>query len=367
MSIYIHLLKDWPTFTWEDDKIISLLSTVRHKQGRLLGKLEGLGFRLREEASLETLTLDVTKSSEIEGEKLPVDQVRSSIARRLGIEIAGEVSSNRNVEGVVEMMLDATQRYDLPLTDERLFGWHASLFPTGRSGMYKIQVGGWRDDARGPMQVVSGAIGRERVHYEAPEAARLPVEMHTFIAWYNKTTVIDPVLKAAIAHLWFVTIHPFDDGNGRIARAIADMQLARADESQQRFYSMSAQIQRERSAYYDILERTQKGNLDITAWLLWFLECLDRAISSSEENLSAVTHKAKFWEGHQAIPLNDRQQKMLNKLMDGFEGKLTSSKWAKMAKCSTDTALRDIQDLIEKGVLEKEEGGGRSTSYRIKN
>lgn len=366
MSNYIHLLNDWPTFTWEGDKIISLLSTVRHKQGRLLGKLEGLSFRLREEASLETLTLDVTKSSEIEGEKLPVDQVRSSIARRLGIEIAGEVSSNRNVEGVVEMMLDATQRYNLSLTDERLFGWHASLFPTGRSGMYKIQVGGWRDDARGPMQVVSGAIGRERVHYEAPEAARLPVEMRTFIEWFNKVTSIDPVLKAAIAHLWFVTIHPFDDGNGRIARAIADMQLARADESHQRFYSMSAQIQRERSAYYDILEKTQKGNLDITAWLLWFLECLDRAISSSEENLSAVTQKAKFWERHQATSLNDRQRKMLNKLMDGFEGKLTSSKWAKIAKCSPDTALRDIQDLIEKGVLEKEEGGGRSTSYRIK-
>ena len=366
MDNYVHLLNDWPTFTWEGDKIISLLSTVRHKQGRLLGKLEGLGFRLREEASLETLTLDVTKSSEIEGEKLPVDQVRSSIARRLGIEIAGEVSSNRNVEGVVEMMLDATQRYNLSLTDERLFGWHASLFPTGRSGMYKIQVGGWRDDARGPMQVVSGAIGRERVHYEAPEAARLPVEMRAFTEWFNKVTSIDPVLKAAIAHLWFVTIHPFDDGNGRIARAIADMQLARADESHQRFYSMSAQIQRERSAYYDILEKTQKGNLDITAWLLWFLECLDRAISSSEENLSAVTQKAKFWERHQATSLNDRQRKMLNKLMDGFEGKLTSSKWAKIAKCSPDTALRDIQDLIEKGVLEKEEGGGRSTSYRIK-
>ncbi len=366
MDNYVHLLNDWPTFTWEGDKIISLLSTVRHKQGRLLGKLEGLGFRLREEASLETLTLDVTKSSEIEGEKLPVDQVRSSIARHLGIEIAGEVSSNRNVEGVVEMMLDATQRYNLSLTDERLFGWHASLFPTGRSGMYKIQVGGWRDDARGPMQVVSGAIGRERVHYEAPEAARLPVEMRTFIEWFNKVPSIDPVLKAAIAHLWFVTIHPFDDGNGRIARAIADMQLARADESHQRFYSMSAQIQRERSAYYDILEKTQKGNLDITAWLLWFLECLDRAISSSEENLSAVTQKAKFWERHQAISLNDRQRKMLNKFMDGFEGKLTSSKWAKIAKCSPDTALRDIQDLIEKGVLEKEEGGGRSTSYRIK-
>lgn len=365
MSRYIHLLKDWPAFKWEDDKIILPLSTVRHKQGRLLGKLEGLGFRLREEATLETLTQDVVKSSEIEGEKLPADQVRSSIARRLGIEIAGEVPSNRNVEGVVEMMLDATQRYDLPLTDERLFGWHAALFPTGRSGMYKIQVGGWRDDLKGPMQVVSGAIGREKVHYEAPEAERLNVEMDKFLEWFNKTTTMDPVLKAAIAHLWFVTIHPFDDGNGRIARAIADMQLARADGSRQRFYSMSAQIQRDRNGYYDILEKTQKGNLDITQWLLWFVECLDRAISLSEENLSGVTQKAKFWESHQGVALNERQRKMLNKLIDGFEGKLTSSKWAKIAKCSPDTALRDIQDLIEKEILEKEEGGGRSTSYRI--
>ena len=366
MSRYIHLLKDWPTFKWEDEKIILSLSTVRHKQGRLLGKLEGLGFRLREEATLETLTQDVIKSSEIEGEKLPADQVRSSIARRLGIEIAGEVTANGNVEGVVEMMLDATQRYNELLTDERLFGWHASLFPTGRSGMYKIQVGSWRDDAKGPMQVVSGAIGNEKVHYEAPEAERLDIEMTKFLEWFNKITTMDPVLKAAIAHLWFVTIHPFDDGNGRIARAIADMQLARADASRQRFYSMSAQIQRERNVYYDILEKTQKGNLDITKWLLWFIECLDRAISLSEENLSGVTQKAKFWESHQGVALNARQRKMLNKLMDGFEGKLTSSKWATIAKCSPDTALRDIQDLIEKGILEKEESGGRSTSYRVR-
>lgn len=366
MSRYIHLLRDWPAFKWEDEKIILPLSTVRHKQGRLLGKLEGLGFRLREEATLETLTQDVVKSSEIEGEKLPADQVRSSIARRLGIEIAGEDPTNRNVEGVVDMMLDATQRYDLLLTAERLFGWHASLFPTGRSGMHKITVGGWRNDAKGPMQVVSGAMGKEKVHYEAPEAGRLNAEMNAFLEWFNKTTTRDPVLKAAIAHLWFVTIHPFDDGNGRIARAIADMQLARADGSRQRFYSMSAQIQRERNVYYDILEKTQKGNLDITKWLLWFIECLDRAISLSEENLSGVTQKEKFWELHQGVALNERQRKMLNKLMDGFEEKLTSSKWAKIAKCSPDTALRDIQDLIEKGILEKEEGGGRSTSYRMK-
>jgi Fic family protein len=365
MGKYIHLLKEWPAFKWKDDKLILPLSAVRHKQGRLLGKLEGLGFRFREEATLQTLTQDVIKSSEIEGENLPADQVRSSIARRLGIEIVGEVSANRNVEGVVEMMLDATQRYDWPVTDERLFGWHASLFPMGRSGMYKIQVGGWRDDAKGPMQVVSGAIGKERVHYEAPEAGRLHAEMNEFLKWLNKTNTIDPVLKAAIAHLWFVTIHPFDDGNGRIARAIADKQLARADGSRQRFYSMSAQIQRERDVYYDILEKTQKENLDITGWLLWFVECLDRAISLSEENLSGVTQKAKFWESNQAVALNERQRKMLNKLMDGFEGNLTSSKWAKITKCSPDTALRDIQDLIEKGILKKEDGGGRSTSYKL--
>jgi len=366
MSKYIHLLKDWPAFKWDDEKIILPLATVRHKQGRLLGKLEGLGFRLREEATLETLTQDVIKSSEIEGEKLPSDQVRSSIAKRLGIEIAGEVSINRNVDGVVGMMLDATQRYDSLLTKERLFGWHASLFPTGRSGMYKIQVGRWRDDAKGPMQVVSGAMGREKIHYEAPAAERTDGEIKKFLAWFNETASVDAVLKAAIAHLWFVTIHPFDDGNGRMARAIADMQLARADANRQRFYSMSAQIQRERTVYYDILEKTQKGNLDITQWLLWFIECLNRAISLSEENLSGVTQKAKFWEVHQHVILNERQRKMLNKLMDGFDGKLTSSRWAKIGKCSTDTALRDIQDLIDKRILVKEEGGGRSTSYRIK-
>ncbi|AYB31503.1 Fic family protein [Chryseolinea soli] len=367
MSKYVHLLKEWPAFKWEDEKILLPLSAMRHKQGRLLGKLEGLGFRLREEATLETLTQDVVKSSEIEGERLPADEVRSSIARRLGIEIAGEVAVSRNVEGIVEMMLDATQKYKAALTDDRLFGWHATLFPTGRSGMHKIKVGAWRDDANGPMQVVSGAMGKERVHYEAPEATRLDVEMKTFLQWFNQSTPLDPVLKAAIAHLWFVTLHPFDDGNGRIARAIADMQLARADGSRQRFYSMSAQIQRERNVYYDVLEKTQKGNLDITAWLLWFFDCLDRAIALSEENLSGVMHKAKFWESNQTVALNERQRKMLNAFMDGFEGKLTSSKWAKMAKCSPDTALRDMQDLIEKGILEKEEGGGRSTSYKLRS
>ncbi|MEP6735144.1 MAG: Fic family protein [Chryseolinea sp.] len=362
---YIHLLKNWSTFTWEDDNLISELSAVRHKQGRLLGKLEGLGFRLREEATLETLTQDVIKSSEIEGEKLPADQVRSSIARRLGIEIAGEVTVNRNVDGVVDMMLDATQRYDKNLTRDRLFGWHAALFPNGRSGVQKIEVGAWRKDTTGPMQVVSGPMGRERVHYEAPEASRLNPEMKKFLNWFNQPAKTDPVLKAAIAHLWFVTIHPFDDGNGRIARAIADMQLARADGSKQRFYSMSAQIQKERNAYYDTLEKTQKGDLDITRWLHWFIKCLDRALTLSEGNLSGVIKKAKFWEIHQSKPLNARQHKVLNMLMDGFEGRLTSSKWAKITKSSADTALRDIQDLMSKSILVREEGGGRSTSYRV--
>jgi len=366
MGKYIHLYKEWPAFQWDDDKIILPLSAVRHRQGRFLGKLEGLGFRLREEAALESLTQEVMKSSEIEGEKLPADQVRSSIARRLGIKTAGEVSVDKNVEGVVEMMLDATQKYNLPVTDDRLFGWHASLFPTGRSGMHKILVGCWRDDKKGPMQVVSGAMGKEKVHYEAPGAGRLRAEMNKFLEWFNKTTAMDPVLKAAVAHLWFVTIHPFDDGNGRIARALADLQLTRADGSRQRFYSMSAQIQRERNVYYDILEKTQRGGLDITKGLLWFIDCLDRAISLSEENLTGVMQKAKFWESHQSVDLNERQRKMLNKLMDGFEGKLTSSKWARITKCSQDTALRDIQDLIKKGMLMQEEGGGRSTSYAIK-
>lgn len=366
MSRYIHLLREWPNFKWDHDKVTLPLSEVRHKQGRLIGKLEGLGFRLREEANLETLTQNVVKSSEIEGEKLPEVEVRSSIARHLGIEIAGEIPASKNVDGVVEMMLDATQGYDLPLTAERLFKWHTLLFPSGKSGMRKIRVGAWRTDARGPMQVVSGRIGREKVHFVAPEAGRLNIEMDRFLLWFNGTTGIDPVLKAAIAHLWFVTIHPFEDGNGRIARATSDMQLARADSSRQRFYSMSAQIQRERNVYYDTLEKTQKGNLIITEWLLWFIECLDRAISQSEQSLSGVIRKAKFWELHHGVLLNERQRQMLNKLMDGFEGKLTSSKWAKTAKCSPDTALRDIQDLIAKGILEKEEKGGRSTSYRIR-
>jgi Fic family protein len=365
MPKYIHLLTNWPAFTWDHQKLVHPLAAVRHSQGRLLGKLEGLGFQLQAEASLGNLILDVVKSSEIEGEKLPMDQVRSSIARKLGMKVPGLVVVSRDVDGVVEMMLDATQKHDKPLGKERLFGWHSSLFPVGRSGLHKIQVAAWRDAEGDPMQVVSGAMGKERVHFEAPEAARLESEMKKFLKWFNSSEEIDSILKAAIAHLWFVTIHPFDDGNGRIARAIADMQLSRSDQSKQRFYSMSAQIQQERKVYYDCLEKTQRGSLDITEWLLWFLHCFGRALSASTQNVAGVMNKATFWEKHRTVALNPRQRNMLNKLMDGFEGKLTSSKWAKMTKSSPDTALRDIQSLIQAKMLAKEEGGGRSTSYRV--
>jgi Fic family protein len=331
--------------------------------------MEALGFPLRAEAVLETLTQDVIKSSEIEGERLERDPVRSSIARRLGldinIDIGGLTVADRNVEGVVEMMLDATQGYARPLTARRLFDWHAALFPTGRSGMLKINVGAWRDDKRGPMQVVSGAIGKERVHYEAPEAGRLRGEMKRFLEWFEKDNSTDLVLKAGIAHLWFVTIHPFDDGNGRIARAIADMELARSEGTPQRFYSMSAQIRLERKAYYEILEATQKGGLEITTWLEWFLDCLGRAFTHAETTLESVLGKARFWEKFTGAGFNKRQREIVNQLLNGFEGKLTSSKWAKIAKCSQDTALRDIEDLVRKGVLKKNGAGGRSTSYSL--
>jgi Fic family protein len=327
--------------------------------------MEALGFQLRTEAVLDTLTEDVLKSSEIEGEKLDRDQVRSSIARRLGIDIAGVTTADRNVEGVVEMMLDATQHYDEPLTAQRLFDWHAALFPTGRSGMSRINVGAWRDDKKGPMQVVSGPIGKERVHYEAPVAARLRGEMKKFLVWFEKENSTDLVLKAGLAHLWFVTIHPFDDGNGRIARAIADMVLARSERSPQRFYSMSAQIQKERKSYYEILEATQKGDVDVTRWLEWFLVCLGRAFDRAETILAAVLSKARFWDRFAATEFNERQRSMINRLLNGFEGKLTSSKWAKLEKCSQDTALRDIEDLIKKGALTKDSAGGRSTSYSL--
>lgn len=367
MAVYIHHLAQWPSFHWDADQLNKLLTVVRHQQGKLLGNMERLGFGLQAEASLQTLTLDVLKSGEIEGEMLDALQVRSSIARRLGMDIAGLVPADRHVEGIVEMMLNATQHFNEPLTEERLFGWHAALFPTGRSGMHKIVVGNWRDNPpHDPMQVVSGPVGKEKVHYEAPAAELLSDEMKTFIHWFNTNNATDPLLKAAIAHLWFVTVHPFDDGNGRMARAIADMLLARADGTAQRFYSMSAQIRKERNAYYAILEQTQQGDLDITEWLDWFLQCMNRALLASENILSAILDKANFWKEHAATIFNSRQVMMLNKLLDGFEGKLTSSKWATMTKISQDTALRDIQDLLAKNVLTKEPGGGRSSSYIIK-
>ena len=364
-GLYIHELKGWSDFRWDNERITARLVDVRYRQGRLVGQMKGLGFPFRSEAVLHTLTEDVIKSSEIEGEKLDRDQVRSSIARRLGLDIGGLTHADRNVEDVVEMMLDATQGYEKPLTGRRLFDWHAALFPTGRSGMSKIRVGAWRDDKKGPMQVVSGAIGKERVHYEAPAAEELRHEMQRFLEWFEKDRSTDLVLKAGVAHLWFVTIHPFDDGNGRIARAIADMVLARSEHSPQRFYSMSAQIRQERKAYYEILEATQKGDLDITRWLEWFLDCLGRAFTHAETTLEAVLKKARFWEKHAGAAFNDRQRKIVNQLLNGFEGKLTSSKWAKLAKCSHDTALRDIEDLMQKGVLKKDGAGGRSTSYSL--
>ena len=363
MTRYIHQLTEWPQFTWDHEALAALLADIRHRQGRLSGRLEGLGFSLRQEAQLETLTLDVVKSSEIEGENLNTDEVRSSVARRLGMDIAGAVPANRNVEGVVEMTLDATQNFDRPLTDDRLFAWHAALFPAGRSGMRKIIAGAWRDDAGGPMEVVSGPIGRERVHYEAPAAPLLEQEMARFLEWGNEPDGTDPVLRAALAHLWFVTIHPFDDGNGRMARAISDWALARSEKSPQGFYSMSSQIRQERDAYYRILERTQKGTLDVTPWMEWFLVCLGGAFKGTEATLATVLHKARFWQKHAGLKTNDRQRLLLNRMLDGFDGKLTSSKWARIAKCSQDTAIRDIQGLVARGVLKKDPGGGRSTSY----
>ena len=366
MDACIHRLPDWPHFRWNLERLAEPLAAISRQQGRLVGHMEALGFQLRQEAVLQTLTADVIKSSEIEGEKLDAEQVRSSIARRLGMDIAGLEPSDRNVEGIVEMMLDATRNYEQELTEERLFGWHAALFPTGRSGMTRIKVGVWRDDSSGPMQVVSGPIGREKVHYQAPGALRLDKEMAAFLdSFNNQKDGMDPLLKAALAHLWFVTIHPFDDGNGRIARAIADMQLARSEGSSQRFYSMSAQIREERKAYYDILEQTQQGTMDITPWTEWFLACLGRAIAQAQDMLGNVLAKARFWEALRNAPLNERQRSMLNRLLDGFDGNLTTAKWAKIAKCSHDTALRDIQDLLTRGILVQNPRGGRSTSYSL--
>jgi Fic family protein len=363
--MYIHERKDWPDFHWNMKKLAEPLASVRYRQGVLIGQMKGLGFRLQQEAVLETLTKDVLKTSEIEGEKLDAEQVRSSVARRLGLNIGGLKPADRNVEGVVEMMLDATGRYDRPLTDERLFGWHAALFPTGRSGMTKIKTGAWRDESAGPMQVVSDAAGKEKVNFEAPKAAHLQKEMTAFLDWFEGKEAVDPVLKSGLAHLWSVTIHPFEDGNGRIARAIADMALARSERSSQRFYSMSAQIKQEHKGYYDILESTQKGTMDVTAWMLWFLDCLGRAIDGAHLTLKAVLDKARFWDRIKDGQLNDRQRSVINRLLDGFEGKLTSSKYAKLTKCSQDTAYRDIQALVERGVLVQNPEGGRSTSYSL--
>ena len=361
--MYLHHSKDWPNFKWDTDTLLPYVSKVRDLQGRLLGRMEGMGFELRKEAVLETITEDVVRTSEIEGELLNPLEVRSSVARRLGMDISGLPNASRDVEGVVEMMLDATQKYKEALTKDRLCGWHAALFPTGRSGMHKITVGDWRGDKGGPMQVVSGPLGREKVHYTAPDASRLEAEMNAFIDWYNSDTTMEPVIKSAIAHLWFVSIHPFDDGNGRIARAIADNQLARADRTNQRFYSMSAELMKSKNGYYNILETTQKGSIDVSQWLVWYFERLTEALEATDEALSKILVKAKFWELHKTTQFNERQVEMINKLQGDFVGKLHTSKWAKMTKVHRDTALRDIQDLIEKGVLLESGEGGRSTNY----
>jgi Fic family protein len=365
--MYSHDLPTWPTFHWKTDQLVDPLADVRHRQGLLTGRMEALGFPLRQEAVLQTVTADVIKSSEIEGEKLDAQQVRSSIARRLGIDIGALKPADRDVEGIVEMMLDATRHYDQPLTKERLFAWHAAVFPSGRSGMRKINVGSWRDDRDGPMQVLSGPMGNERIHFEAPPAARVEKEMSAFLTWFNTKNDLDQVLKAGLAHLWFVSIHPFEDGNGRIARAIADMSLARSENSPQRFYSMSAQIRLERNEYYNILEQTQKGDLEITPWMQWFLACLARAIEGAQTILGTVLLKARFWERLQGASINERQRLVLNRLLDGFEGKLTSTKYAQLTKSSQDTAHRDITDLVDRGILIRSPEGGRSTSYALAN
>jgi Fic family protein len=362
---FIHENPQWPQLQWDDGKLSRQLADIRHRQGRLLGRMEGLGFPFRTEASLTTLTADVIKSSAIEGETLNADAVRSSIARRLGLDAGGASLASRDIEGLVEMMLDATQNYAQPLTAERLFGWHAALFPSARSGMRRIAVGAWRSIEADPMQLVSGPMGRERVHYEAPSADRLEQEMAVFLDWFNLSHGIDPVLRAGVAHFWFVTIHPFEDGNGRIGRAIADMALTRAEGTPERFYSMSAQIEAERKQYYLHLEQSQRGSPEITSWLEWFLGCLGRAVARAETELTHILRKAKIWERINTEPVNERQRKMINLLLNGFEGKLTTSKYAKLSKCSEDTALRDIKILIERQILIQDESRGRSTSYYL--
>lgn len=365
MVTYIWQHPAWPHWRYDLTRLATPLAQVRHAQGRLLGRAESLGFKLRDEAWLETLTQDVVKTSEIENEFMDRDQVRSSIARRLGLDIGAMAPMDRHVEGVVELMLDATRHYASPLTAARLCSWQGNLFPTGRSGLVAIRVADWRDDATGPMQVVSGPIGREKVHYTAPPAERLASEVDRFLSWFEHPGDLDPVLQAGLAHLWLVTLHPFDDGNGRVVRAVADLALARSEGTPQRFYSLSAQIQQDRKDYYAILERTQQGDLEVTEWLLWFLACLGRALARAENSLAAVLGKARYWERYASTPMNARQIKMLNRLLDGFEGKLTTSKWAKLARCSQDTAYRDILALIESGALRKAEGAGRGTHYLL--
>lgn len=365
--MYIYQQNDWPKFHWDSDKILPILSEVRNLQGKFLGKIQVLGFEELEEAELDALAINVVKSNEIEGEDLDLQEVRSSLANKLGIEIASPLPTDRSVDGLVEMMLDATRKYDTPISEERLFGWHAAMFPNNHSGINKIIVANWRDDSNGPMQVISGAFGREKIHYKAPDAEIIPVEMKRFIKWFNDENTIDSVLKAAIAHLWFVTIHPFEDGNGRIARALTDMLISRSDKSNNRYYSMSAQIRVQRKEYYDVLEITQNGDLDISQWILWFLECMRNALIASEEKLAKTFEKAEFWRRNNSLIMNDRQKKMINMIINGFDGKLTSGKWAKITKCSSDTALRDIQDLIEKNILKKDSEGGRNTNYLLRN
>lgn len=362
MAKYIYEHSNWTKFTWQDKSINVVFGEVRLMQGKIIGQMNTLGFSAKEEATLTALTLDVVKSSEIEGELLNYDQVRSSIARRLGINIAGLVPSNRHIEGVVEMMLDATQRYTAPLTEDRLFGWHAALFPTGFSGPYKIEVGRYRT---GEMQVVSGAMGKEKVHYEAVKPELVKPEMDKFLDWFNSDNNLDLVLKAAVAHFWFIIIHPFDDGNGRIGRAITDMLLARAEDSGERFYSMSSQILIERKQYYEVLQKVQHSTGDITEWLEWFLHCLKNAMLATENTTQKIMYKAEFWKLHERTPINERQRLVLNKLFDGFEGKLQTSKWAKITKTSTDTALRDIKDLVAKGILQQTNEGGRNANYEL--
>ncbi|MEX3846480.1 Fic family protein [Paraburkholderia sp. BR10882] len=362
---YIWEAGDWPQWRFDLAALAEPMAEVSRAQGLLVGRLADVGLALRDQASLAALTEDVLKTSEIEGEQLDVASVRSCIARRMGVDIGALAPVDRHVEGVVEMVLDATTNSRAPVTRERLFGWHAALFPTGYAGLSRINVGAWRDDASGPMQVISGPIGRQRVHFEAPPANRLEVQTQRFLDWLNGPPREPPLIKAALGHLWFVTLHPFDDGNGRVARAIGDLLLARADGSAQRFYSLSAQIQRERKGYYDILERTQRGSMDVTLWLAWFFDALHRAVDQAQITLDAVLAKARFWHEWATTPFNERQVKLLNRLLDGFDGKLTSGKWAAIAKCSSDTALRDINDLVARGVLRKTEGGGRSTSYEL--